>query len=119
MKPRDRPLVATHFRLATDRPIPGAYDVNRQLRINGDGSPIVASGPRGQTVTEVRSEPADPVDGPLWLLETFTKVKAEEPDDFRALTDTETRTRPDAADPDLQPTVVLPADDSVTGIVAF
>lgn len=114
-----RPLVASRFRVATDRPVPGTYDPTRQLHLDDHGSPIATVGPNGETVTEARAEPSDPSDPPLWLLETFTKVVAEDPDDFRVMTDTESRTRPDPPDPNLLPTVILPADDSVTGIVAF
>jgi hypothetical protein len=114
-----RPLVASHFQVATDRPLPGTYDASRQLRLDDDGSPIVAAGPVGETVTETRSEPIDPSEPPLWLFETVTKVVAEDPDDYLAMTETETRTQPDPADPSFAPTVILPADDSVTGIVAF
>lgn len=114
-----RPLVASRFRVATNRPVPGTYDPSRQLHLDDHGTPIAASGPLGETFTEVRSEPTDPSEPPLWLFETFTKVVAEDPDDFRAMTDTESRTRPDPADPNLLATVTLPADDSVTGIVAF
>jgi hypothetical protein len=114
-----RPLVAARFRHAIDRPVPGAYDRVRQLRLDENGLPIAASGPVGETFTKVRREPPDPDEAPLWLLETFTRVVAEDPDDSRAMTDTESRTRPDPADPNLPPMVILPADDSVTGIVAF
>jgi hypothetical protein len=81
--------------------------------------PIVAIGPIGKTVTEARAEPTDPSEPPLWLFETFTKIVAEDPDDYFAMTDTETRARPDPVDPDGLATIVLPADDSVTGVVAF
>lgn len=114
-----RPLVASRFRVATDRPIPGNYDAFRQLHLDDRGSPVAGTGPLGETLTEARAEPTDPSEPPRWLFETFTKVVAEDPDDFRAMTDTESRTRPDPADPNLLPTVILPADDSVTGIVAF
>lgn len=114
-----RPLVASRFRAATDHPLPGTYDASRQLRLDATGSPIAADRPLGETMTEARSEPVDPSEPPHWLLETLTKVVAEGPDDFRAMTDTESRTRPDPADPNLQPAISLPADDSVTGIVAF
>jgi hypothetical protein len=119
MRRRIRPLVATRFRVAIERPVPGVYDSSRQLRLDGDGSPIVAGVPAGETATAVRGEPPDPDEPPLWLLETLTKVVAEQPDDLRAMTDTDSRARPDPADPSLLPTVILPADDSVTGIVAF
>lgn len=114
-----RPLVAARFSVATDRPIPGTYDPSRQVHLDDSGSPIAVIGPQGETVTEARAEPTDPSDPPRWLFETFTKVVAEDPDDFRAMTDTESRTRPDPADPNLLPAVTLPADDSVTGVVAF
>jgi hypothetical protein len=113
-----RPLVASRFREAVDRPIPGAYDATRQLRVNDHGSPVVAGGPAHATSTAVRQELPDP-DPPGWLLDTMTKVSSEKPDDFRAMTDTETRTRPDPADPPGLEAHILPADDSVTGIVAF
>lgn len=35
------------------------------------------------------------------------------------MTEIESRTRPDPVDPSPQPTVIVLADDSVTGIVAF
>jgi hypothetical protein len=114
-----RPLVASHFRVATDRPVPGTYDASRQLHLDDRGSPLAAIGFVGETLSEALGEPSDPSEPPRWLFETFTKVVAEDPDDFRAMTDTESRTRPDPADPNLLPTVTLPPDDSVTGIVAF
>jgi hypothetical protein len=114
-----RPLVATRFTIATERPLPGTYDSSRQLRLDDGGHPIVAHGPVGETVTEARAEPTDPSEPPVWLFETATKVVSENPDDGLAMRETETRTQPDPADPDFSPTVILPADDSVTGIVAF
>jgi hypothetical protein len=119
MKSHIRPLVASRFRVAIDRPVPGTFDPSRQLHLDDQGLPIATGGPHGETVTEARAEPTDPSEPPRWLFETFTKVVAEDPDDFRAMTDTESRTRPDPADPNLLPTVTLPADDPVTGIVAF
>lgn len=119
MKRPTRPLVATHFRVAIDRPLPGQYDARRQLRVHEDGSPVAGIGPVGMTVTEVRNEPTDPDEPPVWMFETFTKVVAENPDDYLAMTETETRTQPEPADAGVSPTITLPADDSVTGIVAF
>ncbi|MGI8999927.1 MAG: hypothetical protein ACR2GO_09505 [Candidatus Limnocylindria bacterium] len=114
-----RPLVASRFRIATDLPVPGRYDSERQLRLDEGGWPVAATGPIGETFTEVRSESPDPSEPPLWLFETFTKVVREDPDDFRALTDTDSRTRSDPGDPGVLPPVIMSADDSVTGIVAF
>ena len=114
-----RPLVATRFTIATERPLPGTYDSSRQLRLDDGGNPIVALGPVVETVTEARAEPTDPSEPPVWLFETATKVVSENPDDGLAMRETEARTQPDPADPDFSPTVILPADYSVTGIVAF
>lgn len=119
MNDRLRPLVASRLRAAADRPIPGTYDESRQLRLGAQGSPIVASGRVGETVTEARAEPTDPSEPPLWLFETETRVVQEDPDDYLAMTETATKTQPEPADAGLQPSVTLPADDSVTGIVAF
>lgn len=109
----------SRFRPAPDAAIPGLYDPALQLHLDNDGSPLVGRGMLADTLTEVRSEPSDPSEPPQWLFETLTKVRTEDPDDFRALTDTESRTRPDPADPEVGPAVLLPADDSVTGVVAF
>jgi hypothetical protein len=114
-----RPLVASHFTAAIDRPIPGAYDASRQLRVDPFGRPLVALGPVGETATAVKEEPPDPSEPPMWMFETETKVLSENPDDGLAMTETETRTQPEPADAGLPPTVTMPADDSVTGIVAF
>jgi hypothetical protein len=119
MDERVRPLIASHMRVAIDRPIPGAYDQTRQLRLDQHGSPIVASRPVGETATAVRTETPDPSDVPMWLLETETRVVQEDPDDYLAMTETSTKTRAEPADAGAQPSVTLPADDSVTGIVAF
>ena len=100
-------------------PVPGRYDSERQLRLDEKGLPVAATMQIGETFTEVRSEQPDPSEPPLWLFETFTKVVREDPDDFRALTDTDTRARSDPGDPGTMSAMVLPADDSVTGIVAF
>ncbi len=131
-----RPLVATRFRVAIDRPTPGTYDAIRQLRLDENGRPIVASGPVGETLTAVRQEAPDPSEPPMWMFETATKVMSENPDDAVAMTETETRVITEDPDdavamtetesrtrgyPDTEPLrrVRLPADDSVTGIVAF
>jgi len=114
-----RPLVASQFRAATDIPVPGRYDSERQLRLDEDGQPVAAKMRVGETFTEVRSEQPDPSEPPLWLFETFTKVVREDPDDFRALTDTDSRARSDPGDPGTLSAIIMAADDSVTGIVAF
>lgn len=114
-----RPLVASHLRAAADIPVPGRYDSERQLRLDEYGQPVAATMPVGETFTEVRSEQPDPSEPPLWLFETFTKVVREDPDDFRALTDTDSRARSDPGDPGTWSAVIMAADDSVTGIVAF
>ena len=72
---------------------------------------MATSGLQGETFTEVRTESSDPTEPPLSLFETFTKVVAEDPDDFRAMTDTESRAGPDPADPNLLRMVVFLLDD--------
>jgi hypothetical protein len=106
------------------------------MRLDENGRPIVAIGPVGETATAVKQEPPDPSEPPMWLFATSTKVKSEnpddalammetetrviteDPDDAMAMTETETRARTDSRDAALR-RVTLPADDSVTGIVAF
>lgn len=135
---RTRPLVTTRFRATIDRPAPGTYDPVRQLRLDATGRPVIAFGPVGETMTAVRQESPDPSEPPIWMLETATKVMSENPDDSLAMTETETRVITEDPDDAVAMTeaefrgtpgsgdagpsarrVRPPADDSVTGIVAF
>lgn len=114
-----RPLVATRFTATENRPLPGRYDASRQLRLAEDGRPVVEIGPVGETITAVEREPSDPSEPSLWMFETETRVPNDEPDDRSAMSETETKVASEPADAGLLPTTTLPADDSVTGIVAF
>jgi len=91
-----------------------------QLTVDGFGVPVVSSGPLGETLTEVREEPTDPIEPPEWSrLDTATKASSDENDDFRTWADTVTRSSPDPADPQVISFVLAGVDDPVTGVVAF
>jgi hypothetical protein len=119
MTHRVRPLVATRFTAAENRPVPGRYDEVRQVRLAEDGRPVVEIGPVGETITAVEREPSDPSEPSLWMLETETRVPNDDPDDRSMMAETETKVASEPADAGLLPALTLPADDSVTGIVAF
>jgi hypothetical protein len=136
-----RPLMATMLNLAESRPAVGRYDEAQSLTVGDDGHPLARSLNAGQTLTEVRSEPADPGrewasetstavrneptdETRAWALETLTRVRQEPADDARAWA-LETFTKVSAepaddqrmwADSDLP---LPPRDDCATGLVSF
>jgi hypothetical protein len=136
-----RPLMATVLRSTESRSVAGRYDEAQSLTVDDDGRPIARALDAATTLTEVRSEPADPGrewaaetstavrneptdETRAWALETLTRVRQEPADDARAWA-LETFTKVSAepaddlrmwADGDLP---LPPRDDSATGLVSF
>lgn len=129
-----RPALARHMRSTAMTALPGRYSEQLMVTVDEYGQPIATSF-APETATRVRDEPADPPDPVLFptatevrderadeisvRLDTFTEVRDERADEPDSWAETFTKVRDEPTDEPGMHAWVTPADDCVTGVVAF